>query len=106
MSDLNFQNLSSVQSGLQPSVNTIASAATIAPTANPTKVSGTTQIATITPPVTGNHLLCLIFTNASPGVFLTTGNVKTAIAPTQNVPVLLWYDATEGEYYGGELKTT
>ena len=69
-------------------------------------ITGTTQIGVITPPVTGHHELVFVFTNASPGVFLTTGNVATAIAPTQNVPVILNYNPTTDTYYGGELKTT
>ena len=44
-----------------------------------------------------------VFTNASPGVFLTSGNVVTAIVPIQNEPVLLEYDPSSGNYYGGAI---
>lgn len=99
MDDLNFQNLSTVQSKAQPSPNTIASATTIAPTTFITYISGTAQIGTITPPVSGQHMLILIFTG-SPGTFLTTGNVTQAIVPTQNLPTFLFYDPALGTYTG------
>ena len=98
--DLNFQNISTVQSIQQPGPNTIAAAATIAPTSFITFVSGTTGVATITPPVTGQHMLTLIFTNGSPGSFTTTGNIKVAVTTiTQNVPVLMFYNPIEAKYY-------
>ena len=89
--DSNFQQLSSVQSNQQIGPATIAAAATIAPITFITFISGTTNIATITPPVTGSVELVLIFTNASPGSFLTTGNIKLALTTiTQNIPVLVF----------------
>ena len=100
MSDLNFQNLSTVQSNQQPQPNTIASAATIAPVTFLTFVTGTVQVATVTPPVTGQHMLALCFTDNSPGTFLTNGNVLTAVVPTQNIPCLLFYDPIQAKYYG------
>lgn len=98
--DLLFQNISTVQNSNQPKPNTIAAATTIAPTNFLTFVSGTTDVGTITPPVTGAHLLCLIFTNAAPGDLLTTGNVLVgSTTVTQNVPVLLFYDPNQSKYY-------
>ena len=99
MSDLLFQQLSTVQNNLQPTSTRIAAAATIAPTTFITFVSGTTNVATITPPVTGNHQLVLIFTNASPGDILTTGNCIGTTNPAQNIPVLLFYDTVAAKYY-------
>lgn len=99
MSDLNFQNFSSVQNNTQPAPNTVAGAATITPTTLITYVSGTTNVATVTPPVSGQHVLYLVFTNASPGALLTTGNVavgSTTLA--QNVPVTLIYDPARAKY--------
>lgn len=92
MSDLLFQQLSTVQDISQPPPNTIASAAAITPTSFLTFLTGTVQLTTINPPTTGMSMICLIFTNPSPGAFLTTGNIKTALQPAQNVPVLLIYD--------------
>ena len=87
MSDSLFQNLSTVQSNKQPSPKTIASATSIG-TAVETFISiitGTTAIATITPPVTGQHMLVLIFTNGNPGG-VTTGGATTGRA---NIEYLL-----------------
>lgn len=99
MADNVFQNFSTVQSSLQPAPVTIASAATIAPISFLTFLTGTVQLVTITPPVTGAHMLCLIFTNGSPGAFLTTGNIKSAITPAQNVPVFVVFDPVTNLYW-------
>lgn len=100
MSDLLHQNLNTVHSDKQPKPMTKASAATIAPETFITFVSGTINIATITPPVTGAHMLVLIFTDASPGDILTTGNVLVgSTLPAQNVPVFLFYDPIQAKYY-------
>ena len=100
MSDLNFQDFSTVQNSLQPKPPTIASATTIAPTCLHCFVSGTLQVATITPPVSGAHLLFLTWTNGSPGTTLTTGNILTAVVPTQNIPSCFLYDPAQAKYYG------
>ena len=106
MSDLLFQNITPTQSKQQPYPVTLASAATVAITTFLTFITGTVQIATITPPVTGTHVLCLIFTDVSPGTLLTSGNIASAVEPTQNVPVFLVYDPVTAKYYGGEVKIT
>jgi hypothetical protein len=100
MSDLNFQNFSTVQNSLQPKPNTIASTTTIAPSTLITFISGTVAVGTVTPPVTGQHMLVLIYTNAAPETIVTTGNILNAITPTQNVPTLLFYDPAQAKYYG------
>lgn len=100
MSDLLFQNISTVQSNVQPGPNTIASATTLAPSSFITFVSGTTDVGTISPPVTGQHMLTLIFTDATPGDLLTTGNINVGSTTlAQNVPVLLFYDPNSATYY-------
>jgi uncharacterized caspase-like protein len=100
MSDLLFQNLSTVQSNQQPLPATVASAATIVPTGFITFVTGTTDIATVTPPVTGAHMLVLIATNGSPGDLLTTGNILVGTTTvTQNAPILLFFDPIQAKYY-------
>ena len=98
--DLTFQNLSSVQSNEQPTPPTIASAATIAITHKMTFLTGTVQLATIIPPVTGFHEIVLVFTNATPGAFVTTGNIQAALQPIQNLPVFLFYDPVSAKYWG------
>ena len=100
MSDLLFQNLSTVQSEQQPKPNTIASTTSIAPSSFITFVSGTVDVATITPPVSGQHMLCLIFTNGSPGDLLTTGNVLVGLTTVaQNAPLFLLFDPNQAKYY-------
>lgn len=101
--DLNFQQISTVQNNLQPTATRLAAAATIAPTTLVTFISGTTNVATITPPVTGNHMIALIFTNGSPGDLLTTGNIIGTTNVAQNIPVVLFYDTVAAKYYGGPL---
>ena len=103
MPDLTFQDLSTVQSDKQPLPVTLASAATVAPVTFLTFISGTTAIATVTPPVTGTHMLCFVFTTTTPVAFTTTGNIKTVATPTQNVPFFLIYNPIEGKYYVGEV---
>jgi hypothetical protein len=103
MSDLLFQQLSSVQSNLQPTPPTIASAATISPTTKLTFLTGTAQVATINPPVSGYHELVLIFTNANPGATVTTGNIKTAVTPIQNIPLVLYYDPVTALYWSTNI---
>ena len=102
--DLLFQNISTVQNNSQPSPNTIASTTVIAPTTFLTYVSGTINVATITPPVTGQHLLMLSFTSATPGTILTTGNVLVGSTTlTQNGLVALVYDPARAKYLLAKL---
>ncbi len=97
---LEFQNLSTVQSELQPKPVTIAAAATIAPKTFLTFISGTTAIATITPPVRGAHMLAFLFTTNQTGQFLTTGNIQqSTTTATVNIPVFLVYDPSTNKYY-------
>lgn len=98
--DLNFANLATVQGTQNLKPNTIASTTTIAPTSFITFVTGTVQVATITPPIAGQHMLILIFTDASPGTMLTTGNILTAVVPTEKLPSFLFYDPNQAKYYG------
>lgn len=99
MSDLNFQDFSTVQSDKQQKPVTLASAATIAPLTKLTFVTGTVQVATITPPVSGYHELTFIYTNGAPGALLTTGNIHTAYTPIQNQAFTLYYDPSTAKYW-------
>jgi len=105
MSVLDFQQLSTVQSEVQQVPNTIASAATVAPVHFLSFISGTTAIATVTPPVPGAHLLVFIFTTTTPVAFTTSGNIKYVSTPTTNLPHFLIYNPIEGKYYTGEITT-
>jgi hypothetical protein len=98
--DALFQQLSTVQSNVAPLLSqTIASAVTIAPQTFISFISGTVGLNTIVPPTTGSHLLVLIFTAAVPVVNVISGNIKNAVTPTQNVPVLAVYDQQSAAYY-------
>ena len=99
MSDLNHQNINCVQSEQQPLPVTVASATTLSPTTRLTFVTGTVQVATIIPPVSGYHELVFIFTDSSPGALLTSGNIKTAYTPLQNKSFSLHYNPIDGKYW-------
>lgn len=97
--ELNAADFSSPQFSGQPKPPTIASAATIAPVTKMTFVTGTVQVATVTPPQDGYHEIVLVFTNAAPGLFLTSGNLITAYQPIQNRPIMLFFDPTTAKYW-------
>jgi hypothetical protein len=106
MSDLQFQDISTVASPAQLRPPTIASAATIAPQTFLSLISGTVAVATITPPVSGAHLLCLIFTTTTPTAFTTTGNILAVATPTTNLPVFLVFDPGQNKYVAGVTKAS
>lgn len=99
MSDLYHQNINTVASDKVPNPYTLASAATIAPNTFLTFVTGTVQVATITPPVSGAHMLAFVFTHATPGALLTSGNIHSAYTPIQNKVLFVVYDPTTAKYY-------
>lgn len=103
--DLEFQKLSTVQSENMPGgvgVRTIVSATTIAPTTFLTVITGTTQLVTITPPVTGAHMLVFIFPDAM-GVFATTGNILVGADPGVNIATILVFNPLTGKYIPGAI---
>lgn len=92
-----FQNLSTVQNKQQPTPPTITAAATISPSTFITKVTGNTPIATITPPVDGQHMLCII-----PGTttgFTTGGNIAGATTTVASRAYLFIYEPIAATYY-------
>jgi hypothetical protein len=103
MSDLNFQQLSTVQSNLQPYPLTVASAATISPQTALTRLTGTTPVTTINPPVSGFHVLFFIWSTGTSGAFATgtttIGGVAVAKTTVTNVPVMAVFDPNTGLYY-------
>lgn len=102
MSDLNFQDLSTVQNGLMRGVTTIASASTIAPTTFLTVITGTTQLVTITPPVSGAHMLVFIFPDAM-GAMGTGGNILVGADPGVNIATIMVYNPVTGKYIPGAI---
>jgi len=94
--DLNFQDISTVQSLLQPKPVTLTAAATIAPSTFMTILTGNTAVSTITPPVTGTHMLCIV-----PGTttgFTTGGNVVGGTTTTASRAVLLIFNPLTAVY--------
>lgn len=100
MSDLLFQQLSTVNNNAQPLPPTIASASVISPSTFLTVITGTTSIGVINPFVTGAHMLVFIFTNANPAAFSIggSGNIVNAAQPLQNIPVFLIFNPQTGLY--------
>lgn len=97
---LNFQQFSTVQSKQQIPPQTIAAAATITPIGFLTFLTGTTQIANISPPIEGGlTLIGLVFTDANPGAFTGAGNVASTKDPAQNELVLLCWDPISSQWY-------
>jgi hypothetical protein len=103
MSDLLFQQLSTVQSNLQPNPATIASAATISPQTKLTRITGTTPVTVIVPPVSGYCELTFVWSTGTSGAFATGGSGAGAIAVAKttvtNVPVTLVYDPATTLWY-------
>lgn len=100
---LAFKDSDTTYSGAIASMQTaltIASATTIAPTTLVTFISGTTGLATITPPtnlLTSGGFLILIPT----GIFttVTTGNIALATTTVVNKALIMVYDALTAKWY-------
>lgn len=97
--DLYFQNINPVQNNQQPGPVTMAAAATIAPTTGITFLTGTTVVTTITPPVTGAHMLVLIFATGTANQLGTGGNIKTSATTVTNRAITLHYNPIDATYY-------
>lgn|SRR5678810_835784 len=97
--DLNFQQLSTVQNDLQIKPRTIEAAATIAPTTFLSTITGTTAIATITPPVTGSHMIAII-AGTTTAAYTTSGNIVGATTASTTQPSLFVYDPITAKYRG------
>jgi len=94
--DLNFQNISTVQSSLQPSPKTLAAANTIAPTTFLTILTGNVVIKTITPPISGVHMLAIQFAGVLGND--ATGNILTAKVSIVGMCVLYIYNPATAKY--------
>jgi hypothetical protein len=103
MSDLLHQNLATVQSNQQPPPVTLVAAATISPTTFITFLAGTTAIAQIVPPVTGQHMICIITTTTNWAGAVTTGNILVASITNSvlwaNKASFFVYNPLNGKYY-------
>lgn len=102
--DALFQQMSTVQDGLQPTPPTVTAAATISPSTFLTILTGNTAVQTINPPVLGMHMLCIV-----PGTtsgFTTGGNIVGATVTVANRAYLFVFNplpdaafATTGGHY-------
>ena len=103
MSDLLFQDLSTVQSDKNKLPATFAAAATIAPVTKFSRITGATPITRIVPPVTGYHELTFVFTTATANVLATggsgTGAIHANYTSVADRPVTLYYDPRTTLYY-------
>lgn len=101
--DLLFQNFSTAQNNLQPGPVTQASATTISPQTLTTIVTGTTAIAQINPPLTGQHILAVVASVTNFAGFLTTGNILVASVTNSilwaNKPSLFLFNPLTAKYY-------
>jgi hypothetical protein len=111
--ELYFQNLSTVHGPLQPKPVSIVAAATIAPTTFLTIITGTTAVATITPPVDGAHMLAIVAAATNFAGFLTSGNIAHASLTNStfwaNKMTLLVYNPLTAKYlplYPGPVAAT
>jgi len=97
----NFQQFSTVQNPPMLNPATVASATTIALTTGLTFVTGTVNIATITPPITGGAVMVgIVFTTTTPPQFLTTGNIAVGnTTMIQNKLQILWFDPATAKWY-------
>jgi hypothetical protein len=96
MPEVDYQNFSTVQSLLQPKPGTLASATTVAPTGFLTILTGNVVIATITPPLTGVHMIALQFAGTA-GVN-AAGNITAVKASVLNEIMLLVYNPNTAKY--------
>lgn len=97
MPDVDFQQLSTVQSNLMQKPRTIVAAATIAPTTFLSRISGTTAIANITPPVTGCHMIAIIG-GVADTAYTTSGNIVGATTASTTQPSIFIFDPITNKY--------
>jgi hypothetical protein len=82
----------------------IASATSISPVTDLVKITGSTAIATIVPPLGAGHhqFLMLVAVDGSVGL-LTSGNIAVAVTMAQNRLVVLAYDYISDVWYPGAI---
>ena len=101
--DAKWEDFLSPQDNQQIGPQTMASAATITPVTKFTRLTGTTPVNKINPPVTGYHELVFVWTTGTAGAFATGGSGAGAIAVAYTTitdrPVMLFYDPRTTLYY-------
>lgn len=101
MADVDFQNISTVQSAVQLKPQTIASAATVTPLTCLSFISGAAAIANITPPVSGFHIL--FFWPLGAFTTVNTGNITTVLTAAVGAPVILFFNPITQKYIAAEI---
>ncbi len=96
MPEVDYQLFSALQSPLMQKPQTIASAATIAPVSFLTVMTGNTAVVTITPPLSGLHMLAIQFAGVA-GV-TAAGNILTAKASIAGMVILFIYNPNTAKY--------
>lgn len=103
LADFLFEALSPVQSDKSPTPVTITAAATISPQTAMTVISGTTAVATITPPIAAYHELTFRLATTNFSGFTNTGNVAhpslTNTTVWTNKLIVMAYDPIQLKYY-------
>lgn len=86
------------------SEETLASAASISPTKDLVKITGTTQIATINPAFGGGFSGILVLVPVDGNVdLLTTGNIAVAVTAVENRATVLVYSKADDMWYPGAI---
>ena len=98
IADGDWQNLSTVQDKNQPKPVTIAAANVIAPTTFLTILTGNVVIKTITPPVTGLHMLAIQFSATGVLGNDATGNISVAKVSVAGMIILYIYNPATAKY--------
>ncbi|HWY36522.1 MAG TPA: hypothetical protein VNX68_17895 [Nitrosopumilaceae archaeon] len=95
--ELDFQNLSTVQSALQPKPATLASANTIAPTGFLTVLTGNTVVKTITPPLPNSvHMIAIQYAGVAGND--TTGNITLLMTSIASQIILYVWNPLTAKY--------
>lgn len=101
--DLQWNDFLSPQDNQQIGPQTIASAATISVQTKFNRITGTTPVTKINPPVTGYHELVFVWTTGTSGAFATGGSgagaIHAAYTTITDRPVMLYYDPRTQLYY-------
>jgi len=85
--------------GMPAQITTIASAGTIAPVNFITRVSGTTAINTITPPIGVNQGGMIILLPSNTWTLTTAGNIQLAATAVTNRAMVMIYDKDLAKWY-------
>jgi hypothetical protein len=81
----------------------LASAATLVPSADLVRLTGTTSIATIVPPYGGSAGLVILAPLDGNVATTTTGNIAVAVTIPQSRSAIMVYSAVDNKWYPGAI---